>query len=251
MKNSLKVKKRDVVTFEENDKVLIIDKTVFNNHTYVFVNEVPGDESTLTDRYKIMIIHPEDGTFETIHEKKTIQKIAPLFKERLKRTFSYNKEFKSVALKALDVIKQDSPNYLKGATSGSFAVNYFIDLIERLVKWGKHEHQEPLDLLSIRVMKDYAKSTQYYTSILVIGYVADSDNDINHFWSIPTHHPSDQAFIDEMAEWFEFGHPFEGSSAYAFYQSCGPFILFVNEAELLNYLKSECRKRFPNSTIQF
>ena len=55
-------KRYDVITFEENDKVVVLAALVHEGNEYVFVNEILPDESDVTHVYKIMVVHYEDGT---------------------------------------------------------------------------------------------------------------------------------------------------------------------------------------------
>ena len=125
---------------------------------------------------------------------------------------------------------------------------YFFDLMDLLVQWSRHENHEPFDLNSISVCKNYNQSSEFVTTLLVIGYVGDSDRDIEEFFSCAKHTPGDQNCINTMSQWFEFGNPFGGG--YAFYQSCctlSPQEIFA----AMDYLKSECNRRYPGVSIDF
>ena len=50
-------KRYDVITFEENDKVVVLAALVHNGNEYVYVNEILPDESDVTDVYKVMVVH--------------------------------------------------------------------------------------------------------------------------------------------------------------------------------------------------
>lgn len=61
---------------------------------------------------------------------------------------------------------------------------YFFDLMDLLVQWSRHENHEPFDLNSISVCKNYDQSSEFVTTLLVIGYVGDSDRDIEDFFHV-------------------------------------------------------------------
>lgn len=80
-------KKYDVITFEENDKVIVLAALIHDNNEYVFVNEVLPDESDVTDVYKIMVVHYEDGTLERVNDPELLQQLSPRFQEILEKEF--------------------------------------------------------------------------------------------------------------------------------------------------------------------
>lgn len=125
---------------------------------------------------------------------------------------------------------------------------YFFDLMDRLVKWQRHEDGEPLELSSISVMKDYTNENTSFQRLLVIGYIADSDHDIE--LGMTSKHPEDKAFIKEMNEWFKFGIPYSGASK-AYYQSC--YSIGANESldKVMKDLQKKCDERYDNASIKF
>lgn len=76
-------KRYDVITFEENDKVIVIDALIHNGNEYVFVNEILPDESDVTNVYKIMVVHYEDGTLERVNDPQLLQELSPKFQESI------------------------------------------------------------------------------------------------------------------------------------------------------------------------
>ena len=76
-------KRYDVITFEENDKVLVLAALVYDGKEYVFVNEILPDESDVTNVYKIMVVHYEDRTLERVIEPELLNILAPQFQKLL------------------------------------------------------------------------------------------------------------------------------------------------------------------------
>lgn len=125
---------------------------------------------------------------------------------------------------------------------------YFFNLMDRLVRWQKRENHEPIELLTIDVMKDQKNSSSSYNTLLIIGTINSSDSDIRHAMS--STHPNDIAFFDEMNDWFDFGIPFDGSYP-AFYHTCGPIDINLNISSVMNEIKNECKERYPGAEINF
>lgn len=78
-------KRYDVITFEENDKVVVLDALVHNGNEYVYVNEILPDESDMTNVFKIMVVHYEDGTLEKVVDPELLQELLPKFQELLQK----------------------------------------------------------------------------------------------------------------------------------------------------------------------
>lgn len=78
----------DVITFDEEEKVVVLDSILFKGAEYVFVNEILPDESDVKDVYKIMRVF-EDGTLETVKNPDLLKMIGPLFNEKLEKLQSY------------------------------------------------------------------------------------------------------------------------------------------------------------------
>lgn len=78
-------KRYDVITFEENDKVVVLAALIHEGNEYVFVNEILPDESDVTNVYKIMVVHYEDGTLEKVTDPELLKVLGPKFQELLEQ----------------------------------------------------------------------------------------------------------------------------------------------------------------------
>ena len=78
-------KRYDVITFEENDKVVVLEALVHDGNEYVYVNEILPDESDITDVYKVMVVHYEDGTLEKVTDPQILQVLLPKFHKLLEQ----------------------------------------------------------------------------------------------------------------------------------------------------------------------
>ena len=79
------VEKYDVITFSETDKVIVIDKCKLDGIFYILVNEILPDESDLTDVFKILEIHEEDGTLEKVSDPERLEQLMKKFARKIKR----------------------------------------------------------------------------------------------------------------------------------------------------------------------
>lgn len=78
-------KRYDVITFEENDKVVVLEALVYDGNEYVYVNEILPDESDVTDVYKVMVVHYEDGTLEKVTDHGLLSVLLPKFHKLLEQ----------------------------------------------------------------------------------------------------------------------------------------------------------------------
>ncbi len=78
-------KRYDVITFEENDKVVVLEALVHEGNEYVYVNEILPDESDVTDVYKVMVVHYEDGTLEKVTDRQLLSVLLPQFHKLLQK----------------------------------------------------------------------------------------------------------------------------------------------------------------------
>ncbi len=78
-------KRYDVITFEENDKVVVLEALKYEGNEYVYVNEILPDESDVTDVYKVMVVHYEDGTLEKVVDPNLLQVLLPQFQQLLEK----------------------------------------------------------------------------------------------------------------------------------------------------------------------
>lgn len=76
-------KRYDVITFEDNDKVVVLAALQHEGKEYVFVQEVLPDESDVVENYKIMVVHFDDGTLQKVSDPALLSVIAPKFQEIL------------------------------------------------------------------------------------------------------------------------------------------------------------------------
>jgi len=129
--------------------------------------------------------------------------------------------------------------------------DYFFVLMDELVQWQKHENHEPLEASDIWVMKDYSFDGDYCSVIKVIGFIADTEREVEEFCNRPKRRPDSQMFYEKMTRCFELGSPFETSTSYAFHESCC-VITPANSIDIaLRTLKEECDTRYPDADIKF
>lgn len=75
----------DLITFEDDDKVVVLEVVLYQNKEYLYVNQVLPDESDTTDVYKVLSPNYNDGTFEKIVDLELLNVLLPMFQEKLKK----------------------------------------------------------------------------------------------------------------------------------------------------------------------
>lgn len=75
----------DLITFEDDDKVVVLEVVLYQNKEYLYVNQVLPDESDTTDVYKVLSPNYNDGTFEKIVDLELLSVLLPMFQEKLKK----------------------------------------------------------------------------------------------------------------------------------------------------------------------
>ena len=72
--------------FDDLKEVIHEAKDLFpDGNEYVYVNEILPDESDVTDVYKVMIVHYEDGTLEKVTDPQILQVLLPKFHKLLEQ----------------------------------------------------------------------------------------------------------------------------------------------------------------------
>ena len=59
-------KRYDVITFEENDKVVVLEALLFNGGEYLYTDEINSEETELLGKYKILEVNYQDGTLDKV-----------------------------------------------------------------------------------------------------------------------------------------------------------------------------------------
>lgn len=233
MKKLDELKRYDVVTFDEDDKVVVLARFDYNGRKFVYVNEILSDESDITDVYKIMEIHLEDNTLEKVTDLELLKNIRPIAQRLLE---GYAKQ---------EIRPENQINVID-----NFTYDYFYNLVDRLVKWKNKEEYCSLEIYGIHVVKDYEGSNDYVKKIQIIGYLGDSESDIDMFLNIPNRHPSDKKFSDEVFDWFNVGRP-RSTSSYAIYQSIGSFKSDADLIKAMQFLQRDVKTKYPKVNINF
>ena len=78
-------KRYDVITFEEGDKVIVLEALIHEGTEYVCVNGLLPDESDIDDTYMIMQVHYEDGTLEKVKDQNLLHMLLPKFHKLLQQ----------------------------------------------------------------------------------------------------------------------------------------------------------------------
>lgn len=77
-------RQNDLIEFEDNEKVMVLDAVEHRDNEYVFVNVVVGENLEPTKTYKVMRVDYTDGTLEKVIDPNILQELLPRFEKRLK-----------------------------------------------------------------------------------------------------------------------------------------------------------------------
>ncbi|MDD5980103.1 MAG: hypothetical protein PUC23_03225 [bacterium] len=77
-------RQNDLIEFEDNEKVMVLDAIEHRNNEYVFVNVVQGDDLEPTETYKVMMVDYTDGTLQKVIDPNILQELLPRFEKRLR-----------------------------------------------------------------------------------------------------------------------------------------------------------------------
>ena len=76
-------KRYDVITFEENDKVVVLEALLFNGGEYLYTDEINSEETELLGKYKILEVNYQDGTLDKVTDINLLNDLLPKFHEVL------------------------------------------------------------------------------------------------------------------------------------------------------------------------
>lgn len=78
-------KRYDVITFEENDKVVVLESLLHDDREYLYVDEINADETELLEKYKVLEVDYQNGTLNKITDINQLSVLIPLFQEALSK----------------------------------------------------------------------------------------------------------------------------------------------------------------------
>lgn len=78
-------RQNDLIEFDDNEKVMVLDALEHRNNEYVFVNVVTGENLEPTGTYKIMVVDYSDATLQKVIDPNLLQELLPRFEKRLKK----------------------------------------------------------------------------------------------------------------------------------------------------------------------
>ena len=78
-------KRYDVITFEENDKVVVLESLLHEGGEYLYVDEINTDETELLEKYKVLEVDYQNGTLNKITDVNLLSTLIPHFQEALSK----------------------------------------------------------------------------------------------------------------------------------------------------------------------
>lgn len=81
--NKMWLKHNDVITFDEDDKVVVIAATKHNGREFYLMLEITHDESDITDNYKVMEGFEKEGELQMVEDVELILNLKPVFMKKI------------------------------------------------------------------------------------------------------------------------------------------------------------------------
>lgn len=75
-------KPKDVITFADQEKVVVLVALMHDQKEYLFVNSLDAQEN-FTDQFKVLKANYEDGTLEKVVDKDLLMVLMPKFQKLL------------------------------------------------------------------------------------------------------------------------------------------------------------------------
>jgi len=76
--------KYDVITFEDNEKVVVVDTLEYEGNNYLYVDKINAEETTNLKKFHILRVC-EDDYLQKETDNDILMKILPQFNEKLKK----------------------------------------------------------------------------------------------------------------------------------------------------------------------
>jgi len=74
--------KYDIITFEEDDKVIVLETLDYNGSTYLYVDKIDEKEENTLKKFHILRVE-EDGYLEKEIDTNILMEIVQLFKKKI------------------------------------------------------------------------------------------------------------------------------------------------------------------------
>lgn len=83
----MEYEKFDVITYEDNTKVMVLATLDYEGNTYLYVDKVNDDETDTLDKYHILRVC-QDGYTQKETNLDVLSKLLPLFNKIVKEQYS-------------------------------------------------------------------------------------------------------------------------------------------------------------------
>lgn len=87
----MSLKRYDVLTLDDDSKVVVIDSISHEGEEFIFTDEVDETGDDTKQKYRILRVCYEDGTIESVNDSKLLSELAPIFEKNLKMSFNLEK----------------------------------------------------------------------------------------------------------------------------------------------------------------
>lgn len=187
MKKVTKLKRYDVVTFDKDDKIVVLEACDYNGNHYVYVNEILPDESDVTDVYKVMVAHPEDGTLEKVIDQNLLMQLLPIFHDKLKQYDAGDENKRPVIDETEKKTVQDDTyeksiedHFPKANQHSTMSMEWSIECLKILTKVVAN-NTTPLKLGSIKVtyaVSEIVKEKSYSGNCIMYSPIYNNEREI-------------------------------------------------------------------------
>ena len=84
----MSLKRYDVLTLDDDSKVVVIDSINYEGEEFIFTDEVDDTGEDTKQKYRILRVCYEDGTIEGVTDPKTLSDIVPILEKNLKMSIN-------------------------------------------------------------------------------------------------------------------------------------------------------------------
>ncbi len=83
-------KKNDIITFDTNEKVLVLAALKYEGSEYLYCVGLKNDEETPTEEYEILVADYSTGTLDRVVDENILVQVIPMFQQLLQDDLNNN-----------------------------------------------------------------------------------------------------------------------------------------------------------------
>ena len=82
------LKRYDVLTLDDDSKVVVIDSINHEGEEYIYTDEMDETGNNTKQKFRILRVCYEDGTIESVNDPKLLSDIVPIFEKNIKMSLN-------------------------------------------------------------------------------------------------------------------------------------------------------------------